>query len=273
MSGIITDDISDHLPVFINLSVSRERKLQIVPKQVLDVNKIPELNEYIESNLVDFQSITDANVACEVLINTFSNGINKFSKTVKPCRRRTPLKPWISPSILYSFNRKNQLYKKYIRSRSISNEAEYKQYRNILTSIIREAKRSYFQCAFLESEGNGKRTWKLLREVLNNKKQKTQLPSSFTSDAGVSYTNKHVANGFNDFFTSVAQHLEDSMPTSDKSPMEYLAGIDYPTCESSLCTTETEVASIIGNLNDVGGGLDRISTKVLLATYKNVLVT
>ena len=64
MSGIITDDISDHFPVFINLSVSRERKLKILPKQVLDVDKIPELNEYIESNLVDFQSITDANVAC-----------------------------------------------------------------------------------------------------------------------------------------------------------------------------------------------------------------
>ena len=42
------------------------------------------------------------------------------------------------------------------------------------------------------------------------------------------------------------------MPTSDKSLMDYLAGIDYPTCEGSLHTTEIEVASIIINLNDVG---------------------
>ena len=271
MSGIIIDDISDHFPVFVNLSVSHEKELKIPPRQVLDVNKIAELNEFIESSLVDFQSITDANTACKVLINTFSNGINKFSKTVKSCRRRTPLKPWISPSILCSINRKNHLYKKYICSRNRTKEAEYKQYRNILTNVIREAKRSYFQRAFHESKGNGKKTWKLLREALNNRKQKVQLPSSFTSEEGVSYTNKHVANGFNDFFTSVAQHLDDSMPTSNRSPMDYLLGNDYPTYEGSLHTTEIEVASIIRNLNDVGGGLDRISTKVLLATYKKCI--
>ena len=69
MSGIIIDDLSDHFPVFINLSISQKKELKILPKQVLDFNKIPELNEYIESSLVDFQSITDANTACEVMIN------------------------------------------------------------------------------------------------------------------------------------------------------------------------------------------------------------
>ena len=168
------------------------------------MNKIPDLNEYIESILAAFQSITDANVACEVMISTFSNGINKFSTTVKPCRR-TPLKPWISPDILCSINRKNQLYKKYIRSYSISNEAECKQYRHILTSIIMRGKKIIFSTCIPWKW----RTWKesleaAKRSSKQQQNKKIQLPSSFTFDAGVSYTNKHVANGFNDFFTSVA---------------------------------------------------------------------
>ena len=90
------------------------------------MNKISEFYDYIQSSLVDFQSITDANIACNVLVGAFASGINKFSKTMKPSRRRVPLKLWISPGILCSINRKNKLYKKFLRSRNVQNENKYK---------------------------------------------------------------------------------------------------------------------------------------------------
>ena len=39
----------------------------------------------------------------------------------------------------------------------------------------------------------------------------------------------------------------------------------------SLKTNNTEVASIIKTLNPVGGGFDKISTEILLSTYKSIL--
>ena len=270
-AGIITDDLSDHFPVFINLSFTHDQEASSSPKRVFDMNKIQDLNNYIHNKLVDFQNLTDANVACEVLVNAFTGGINKFSKILKPCRRRTPLKPWISPSILCSINRKNKLYKKFIRKRNIANENNYKQYRNILTNIIREARRSYFQMEFQKSNGNGKKTWTLLREVLNSSKQTTKLPNSFTTDDGECLTNEKVANGFNDFFASIAQHLENNMPASDHNPINYLVRPDIPLYDRDIVTSESEIETIITNLNVVGGGLDKISTKILLKTYKRCI--
>ena len=271
VSGIITDDLSDHFPVFINLSFVHDQEATSSPKRVFDMSKIPELNNFIQGKLIDFQTLTDANVACEVLVNAYTEGINKFSKFLKPCRRRAPLKPWISPSILCSINRKNKLYKKFIRKRNIANENNYKQYRNILTNIIREAKRSYFQMEFSKSRGNGKKTWTLLREVLNSSKQTAKLPNSFTTDVGECLTNEQVANGFNHFFASIAQHLENNMPASDHNPINYLASPDIPLYERDIVTSESEIATIITNLNAVGGGLDKISTKILLKTYRSCI--
>ena len=103
---VITDDLSDHFTVFIKFSFSHDQEATRSPKPVFVTNKISELSNYIQNKLIDFQTFTDANAACELLVNAYTEGINKFSKLLKPCRKITPLKPSISPSILYSINRK-----------------------------------------------------------------------------------------------------------------------------------------------------------------------
>ena len=46
--------------------------------------------------------------------------------------------------------------------------------------------------------------------------------------------------------------------------------LEYQPYKGTLVTTEKkEVADIINNSNVVGGGMDRITTAILLATYKN----
>ena len=103
-SDIIMKDLSKHLPIFTNLSLTNQ-VVQKSQKQIFDMNKIPEPNHYLLKGLADFQNINYANAACEVLVGTFTKGINQFTRNIKPCRR-TPLKPWISPGILCSINNK-----------------------------------------------------------------------------------------------------------------------------------------------------------------------
>ena len=269
-SGVLMTDMSDHFSVYALLSLTHQTVPKTEAKEVFNMHKLPELNQYITSKLENFQTIDDPNIACEVLVHTFTDGIRKFSKTVKPCRRKIPLKPWISPGILCSINRKNKLYKKFILKKNVTCENEYKRYRNVLIRVIREAKRLYFQKSFQENKGNGKETWKLLREALNVSKEKNSMPSCFV-DGDKLYEGKDVASGFNDFFSSIGQKLENDMPSTDSSPMQYLTHFDYQPFSSQLSTNPLQIESIIKSLNPVGGGVDKISTKILLATYTNCI--
>ena len=80
-SGIIVDDLSDHLPVFMTLkikSICRENR-DIVT--VFDTRKMKDLNTFLVSKLQDFQTITDADIASYQLVNAYTEGIQLFSKS------------------------------------------------------------------------------------------------------------------------------------------------------------------------------------------------
>ena len=267
-SGIIIEDLSDHLPIFNSFNFSHSRCDNDKIKRVFDFNKIDDLNNFLLNELQDFQTLNDPNEACDRLINTYTRGIDKFSKCIKPSRRKTPYKPWITPNILCSINYKNKLYKKYLRNKNEFNENRYKQYKNVLTKIIREAKRLYFTKSFHECRGDSKRTWKTLKEALNVKSSHESLPSSFFDESGKLFEGNDVPNGFNSFFTSVALKLEQNMPAPDNSPLNYLRETTYPPFTEPLDTNSIQVKNIITSLNPVGGGIDKISTKILIGTYE-----
>jgi hypothetical protein len=247
--------------------VSTDNKMPIVR---FDMKKIDNLSNFITNKLHDFHLETEPEMACNKLLMAYTEGINKFSKTFKPCRRKTPIKPWITPAILCSINYKNKLYKKYVGNKNIFNETKYKRYRNILTNIIRDCKRKYFEKKFEEHKHNGKKTWKLIGEALNKQPRDDKLPTCFVDD-NETYTSDRIASGFNDFFTSVGQKLVSKMHTSNISPTNYLSIPNYPAFDSDLTISTAQVELIIKSLNSVGGGIDRISTKILLGTYKGCL--
>ena len=111
--------------------------------------------------------------------------------------------------------------------------------------------------------------WKFIREALNVKKSSC-LPSCFT-DGDDLYENLDIATGFNNFFSSVGEKLENLIPQSDDSPYKYIEHLNYPVLNSPLSINHLQLETIIKSLNPVGGGVDKISTKILLATYKNCM--
>ena len=131
---------------------------------------------------------TDPNIAYKELSDAYTDGINLFSKSVLYKRRKTPLKPWITPSILCSINRKTNLYKKFIQKKTTQAENAYKQYRNILTLVLRDAKRLYYRSLFQEHKNDGKKTWENLKEIINKRPNiNKQFPSLFTDQLGNIY--------------------------------------------------------------------------------------
>ena len=272
-SGIAIDDLSDHFPVFLTLSFKIPKNKQKPPiKKVFDKSKISELNQYLVEKLHHFENHTDANEACDVLIQIFMQGIEKYSKVVKTSSRKTAVKPWVTPALLCSINNKNKLYKKFIKSPTIVNENRYKQCRNILTNVLKDAKRLYYQKCFELSKSSSKNMWKLLNEVTNQRKNvHSEPPSTFYDASGKAYSKKEIAEEFNKFFSTIGSLLERDIPSPDSSPLEYLPETASHEPETSLVTSASEIEAIIKSMNSVGGGADGISTEILHLTYRSIL--
>ena len=271
-SGIIVEDLSDHLPVFMTLKVKSERRENRETVTVFDKRKMIDLNAYLVDKLRDFQTNTDANIASHQLLTVYTDGIKLFSKSYKPSRRKSTMKPWISPSILCSINKKTQLYNKFIRRGNQTNEHNYKAYRNILVNIIRDAKRLYFRDELKKTKNDGKATWALLNEVINKKnKKKASFPETFYDDEENIYTKSEIPEGFNEFFSTVGETLDKEIPRVDVDPLQYLSKQEHDSCNSIPKLTNHHVENVIRSLNNVAGGLDKISAEILLGTYKNVL--
>ena len=162
-SGIIYDDMSDHFPIFVCCAP------QLPPKKVdfhtvFDKSKYEELSSYLMEELQNYTDITDPERACNLLINAYQKGIQKYSITRKHNRRSAALKPWISPAILTSINRRHILFiqknrypteqncilynnyrNKLGNQKNRQNCILYNNYRNKLNDLLRTAKKEYIQ--------------------------------------------------------------------------------------------------------------------------------
>ena len=135
-SGIIYDDTTDHYPVFVNCSPQLSSKVPTF-HMIFDKSKYEELSSYLSKQLQTFTDITDPEIACSTIINVYKEGINKFSKKVKHNRKSAALKPWISPVILASINRRHSLFIEKNKHPSKQNREQYSNYRNVLNDILR----------------------------------------------------------------------------------------------------------------------------------------
>ena len=58
-------------------------------------------------------------------------------KTIKGKALNSFRKPWLTKNLLRSINKKNKLYKQYLRHRSNEKLLKYKTYKNKLTNLLR----------------------------------------------------------------------------------------------------------------------------------------
>ena len=87
---------------------------------------------------------------------------------VRSCnkKRNTPRKPWITPGIIRSMNRRDKLYAKYRKSNSHTDKLTYVELRNKVTNIQRISKRSYIAKRLDVYTNYLRKTWGVLNEIL-----------------------------------------------------------------------------------------------------------
>ena len=271
-SGVIMSDFSDHFSIFSSSKIYLEKNIKVEEYRTsFDYSHIDALKEFLANELENLHTVDNAEDACNKLIDSYTEGVAKFSRKKRLTRKNNTIQPWVTPGLLNSINQKNILFSAKLKYPTTHNISRYNTYRNCLNSALRNAKKRYFKLEFAKHRNNPKQTWETLNQLLQKKTSNKELPNKFVSDLGEDVENDiSISKEFNQYFAEIGQKLKNKITTSASDPIDNLE--DYLGDIMVVSpTTENEVEEIISGLNDVGAGKDSINSKICKGTYKSIL--
>ena len=137
----------------------------------------------------------------------------------------------------------------------------YTQYKNKLTTILRKTEKEHHKCLLETNKNNLKKTWSIIRSVINNCKP-SKLNESFLYNNSIITDKNEVSNKFNDYFVNVGKTLAAQIPKSGPPFHKYLPEANKE-CIFLIPTDERESRSIILNIRNSAPGYDGISLKCI----------
>lgn len=215
-SGLLLNDISDHLPVFCvydGQSNNRQKEIPYIHVRNRSEQAINTFREELMEHGWQEVYTGDTNTAYEAFLKVYISKYDKHCPRML-CKQKNNYSknPWISRGLQNACKKKNNLYRDFIKTRSKEAEIRYKVYKNKLTTIMRQAKKDYY-CVLLEKNKKDiKGTWNTLKKVMGNQSGTTILPSHFINEDNVRLDNmKEAVNEFNSFFVNVGPKLAKSI--------------------------------------------------------------
>ena len=175
-SFVLTYDISDHFPI-----VTRLHNNDVLIESVKDNRYMRVHSEtniasfYTELSFCDWSGVyntDDVNVACDNFHAAVSSAYNS-AFPLQLCHHdgntnKKRKKPWMTVGLLLSAKTRSQLYRGYLKGK-ISKEY-YNRYHNLLVSLIRRAKREYYNDFFQKNLHNVRAVWSHIRSLKDDSK-------------------------------------------------------------------------------------------------------
>ncbi|KAJ8032598.1 RNA-directed DNA polymerase from mobile element jockey [Holothuria leucospilota] len=179
--------------------------------------------------------------------------------------------PWLSIGVLKSIQRKNKFFKKFKINPTPSNKNAYSWYRNVLTDIIRMAKKMYYYDIIDSNKNNSTKLWKILNDILN-KKSMVHSNKLFMCEDCLSNDRFHIANNFNNYFASAAHSLANNLPSVNVNPLSFIPqNAQASFFMFSTCVEELS-AIVIKMKKGKSCGFDEINCDLLKQNF-HVIVT
>ena len=170
-------------------------------------------------------------------------------------------------AIQKSISVKDNLLKRFINSKDpqvkdIFHE-QYKDYRNMLSTLLKKSKIGYHNQYFEANMNNIKNTWKGIKSILTIKNTSSDFPKCLSSN-GSTFTNQvEISNIFNNYFASIAEKTKVSINYSHKHFSDFLKDKNENSFFLSP-TSKYEMQNIISPLNsNKSVGPNSIPTRIL----------
>ena len=216
--GNFTFSISDHLAQFLIIPSSEKKIPKIHNIKVRDTRNYSHEEMVADIINVNWDEILESeNADPNHSFQRFNEKVNEILDKHMPWRKlsrkemRSQAKPWITEGILNSIKRRETTFRKYIDAKDpIRKEAlrnEYKTLRNRITYIINQSKKNHYQQFFAENCDNIKKTWTGIKSIINIRSVTNTQPSSMLIDNNLKTNPSDIAEGFNAYFSSIAEKL------------------------------------------------------------------
>ena len=188
-------------------------------------------------------------------------------KKVNKHKLRFEIKPWITPALQKSITVKNNLLKKFINCNDSQTKeklhARYKEYRNLLSTLLKRSKTNYYNHYFDTNWNNIKNTWKGIKSILSIKPYQSDIPKTLNANDGTITNPVEIANVFNSYFSSIASQTKVNIKHSRKHFSDFLRNRAQNSFFLSS-TDKDEIALIISSLDSTKSvEPNSIPTKIL----------
>lgn len=236
-AGTILSDLSDHFPVFAFFEnmLYNTVKHRVKLRNYAHYNKLKFNNDLAAMPWHEIYETTDVNIAYAKFIKLVTEVCDKHAPFIDGRSSKRKTKPWITKAIRKSIKKKHKLYSRVLASNYDTDKYDkYKKYRNILTSVLRNAKKLYYGSLFGKYEGNSSKTWKTVNELLGRQSVSNAVVNRLCRETNgvVHDTSKpsEIVEVFNDFFVSVGPRLAEGIDFEQ----------NHPSFEHYLCNPNTE---------------------------------
>ena len=275
-SGILIDDISDHLPCFVRLgNIKPQLKTpDIKTYRKIDDKVVKHINESLTE--CDWSKLIDMN--CNDSFDYFHQTLGMTIDKHAPLKDKTiyhkrPLEPWVTKGLLKCFNKQRQLYGATLKTNCNDMTIDkYKQYRTCLSRLKRHCKLRYYHQKCVDLKQNTRKLWKLINVACSKYNDKSCIIECIRTGELQTYESKAIANEMAKYFATVGKTYADKISNSSKSINDYNSLI--PMNPKSLFmhpTNDYEILKIVQEMdNKTSSGHDDISNTLLKKLVANI---
>ena len=275
-SGIIKTDISDHFSIFhsfdlSNNSIRNERKK--IFKRNLSQSNVENFRLALgNANWDDVILEADANSAFDIFHNIF---IEIFDKTCPvnevKVKSKNLLNPWFNNTLLRCSRKKQRLYNKFLKNRTLSNETNYKNYKYNFNRLVFEAKQNYYKKKLNKYKNDTKRTWSIINELTGRKStERNVLPKELIINKQNFVQKNDIADQLNKYFVEVGPELAKNIPPSNTSFHEYLTRFEGEIQDVNITVDDLRKVFLTLKRNK-SPGYDDITSNVILSVTDEIL--
>ena len=265
-SGILLNDLTDHCPTYYkfphsNPESNSNSKIKISFRHQNDDNrtKFKQSLESFDWNLVKSD---DVNIYCDNFVNTLNRLFcEAFPLKVKHVSTKQATNPWISRNVRDVIKLKSHYFKLF--KLGFVTRGENNAFRNRVTSMITKTKSRYYKQLFERNRNDIRSTWQTIHNLTGRKSSHDAVKNLLWN--GVEFSNSNeISNIFNNYFSTVANDLNNELPDNDANPLDYLID-NVPSSFFFSPITLYECSEIIKNLKNSKQDKNKITINLLIA--------
>ena len=271
VSGNIFSDITDHLPNFTVLhDVCVKDRLNCRPMIRLfgekNIGKFT--REFSDLDWSQYYQSVHVDEMLNLFYTRYSCSFENNFPLTRLSRKRSKDKVWITAGLRKCIRHKADLYKQFLDNPTTAKKEKYKQYKNMVTKLIRNAETEYYNEKIDSKKKNIRALWQIYGPLINPSKCKKKIEiDSILENGNVLKDKSKIANALNDHFVNIGPKLTKNI-TNESNYHNYSQSNKFGSIYI-WPTDPSEVSKIIYEFqNNKASGDDQILTKLLKSNVK-----